>query len=139
MISDISFVTRIAIGKIIGLVFGLMGFIFIPYFLPDAGIQLRLGILFWYITVGATIGAFTALHVHPFFKLPLPWWFIGPMTGAWMNFVLTFFAYEAMQNMLRVLFGVDGILQSPFWFSLEGAFIGLIIGFFVSHFDVDHT
>jgi hypothetical protein len=52
-----------------------------------------------------------------------------------MNFVLTFFAYDAMQSMLAVLFGQNGILSSPFWFAAEGAVIGLMIGFFAMQFD----
>ena len=36
MFNNPSLITRIVIGKTIGLVFGLMAFIFVPYFLPVA-------------------------------------------------------------------------------------------------------
>lgn len=132
--SNPSLITRIAIGKLIGLAFGLIGFIFLPYFLPDAGWLLRWGILLWYTTVGAIIGVFGVFTYHPILKMPLPWWFRAPLIGAWMNFVLTFFAYDAMQSMMVALFGEDGLLNSPFWFVLEGALIGLLIGFLATRY-----
>jgi len=135
MLSNQSLIIRIAVGKLIGFTFGLMGLIFIPYFLPEASWLLRLGILLWYTTVGAIVGIFGALNFHPVFKVSLPWWLLSPFIGAWMNFVLTFFAYDAMQSMLVVLFGQNGILSSPFWFAAEGAVIGLMIGFFAMQFD----
>jgi hypothetical protein len=51
-------VTRIAIGKGVGFLVGLIGFIFLPYFLPEAGWLIRWGILLWYTTLGAIIGVF---------------------------------------------------------------------------------
>ena len=51
-----------------------------------------------------------------------------------MNFVLTFFAYDAMKAMMTSLFGADGILTSPFWFAAEGAVVGLLIGYFATRF-----
>ena len=51
-----------------------------------------------------------------------------------MNFVLTFFAYDAMQSMMVAMFGDNGFLSSPFWFTLEGALIGLIIGFLATRY-----
>jgi hypothetical protein len=51
-----------------------------------------------------------------------------------MNFVLVFFAYDAMADMLVALFGEGGALSSPFWFTAEGAIIGLVIGYFATRF-----
>ena len=129
-----SLMARIAIGKLIGLLFGLAGFILLPYFLPEASWLLRWGILLLYITVGAIIGVFGVFTYHPVLKLPFPWWFRAPLLGAWMNFVLTFFAYDAMQAMLLSMFGENGVFKSPFWFTAEGAIIGLIIGYFATRF-----
>ncbi len=134
MFENPSLVTRIAIGKAIGFLFGLIGFIFLPYFLPDAGLLIRWGILLWYPTLGAIIGAFGVFTFHPIVKLPLPWWFRAPLLGGWMNFVLTFFAYDVMQSMMTAVFGENGIINSPFWFVLEGIIVGLIIGYFATRF-----
>jgi len=134
MFNNPSLITRIAIGKSIGLAFGLIGLIFMPFFLPEAGWMIRWGILLWYTTLGAIVGVFGVITYHPILKLPLPWWFRAPLIGGWMNFVLTFFAYDVMQQMLVFMFGQDGLFSSPFWFVLEGALIGLIIGYVATRF-----
>ncbi len=127
-----SLMTRIAVGKLIGFLFGLTGFLLLPFFLPEAGWLIRWGILLWYTTVGAIIGVFGVFTWHPVLKLPFPWWFRAPLLGAWMNFVLTFFAYDTMQQMMLSLFGEEGMMSSPFWFTAEGAIIGLVIGYFAT-------
>jgi hypothetical protein len=65
----------------------------------------------------------------PVLEIPLPWMLRGIFLGAWMNFMLTFFAYDAMQAVMVSTFGVGGLLSSPFWFTLEGAIVGLIIDY----------
>lgn len=134
MFENPSLVTRIAIGKAIGFLFGLIGFASLPYFLPDYDLLLRWGILLWYPTLGAIIGIFGVYTYHPILKLPLPWWLRAPIVGAWMNLVLTFFAYDNMQIVMSAIFGEDGVLTSPFWFVAEGAIVGLIIGYFATMF-----
>ena len=129
-----SLMTRIAIGKGIGFLVGFFGFVFVPFVLPEATWLIRWGILLWYTTLGALIGVFGVLDWHPILKLPLPWWVRAPFVGAWMNFVLTFFAYDTMAAMLVAMFGEDGFMQSPFWFTVEGAIIGLVIGYFATRF-----
>ena len=131
MFGNPSLFTRIAIGKGIGFLFGLAGFILLPYFLPEADWQLRWGILLWYTTVGALIGVFGVFTYHPMLKLHFRWWFRAPLMGAWMNFVLTFFAHDVMEAMLENLIGGGNIF---FWFTAEGAIIGLIIGYFATRF-----
>jgi len=103
---------RIAIGKGIGFLFGLAGLILLPFFLPEAGWQLRFGLLLWYTTLGAIIGVF----------------------GVWMNFVLTFFAFDVMQEMTLTIFGKTDTVSTMFWFTLEGAIVGFIIGYFATKF-----
>ena len=129
-----SLITRIAIGKGIGFLVGLIGFIFLPFFLPEAGWLIRWGILLWYTTLGAIIGVFGVFTYLPVLKLPMPWWIRAPFLGAWMNFVLTFFVYDTMKDMLVTMFGAEGVLTSPFWFTLEGAVVGLLIGYLATRF-----
>ncbi len=134
MFGNPSLVTRIAIGKGIGLLFGLLGFVLLPYFDPNSGLLLRWGILLWYPTLGAVIGLVGVVTFHPVLKLSMPWWVRGPFIGAWMNFVLTFFAYDAMKALLETMFSPDGPMTSPFWFALEGAVVGLIIDYFATRY-----
>ncbi len=129
MFENPSLITRIAVGKAIGIVVGLIGLITLPYFAPEAGWLFRIGILLWYATLGAIIGVFGVFTWHPVLKLPMPWWFRAPFIGAWMNFVLTFFAYDVMKEMLVAGFGAGSVLASPWWFTPEGAVFGLIVGY----------
>jgi hypothetical protein len=129
-----SLIARIAIGKGVGFVVGLAGFLLLPFFVPEADWLIRWGVLLWYTTLGAIIGVFGVFTWHPILKLPMPWWVRAPVLGAWMNFVLTFFAYDTMKDMLVAMFGVDGFMASPFWFSLEGAIVGLLIGYLATRF-----
>ncbi len=129
-----SLMTRIVVGKTIGFMIGLIGMLSLPAIYPEADWLLRWGILFWYTTFGAIIGVFGVFTYHPILKLPFPWWLRSTVLGAWLNFVLVFFAYDDMQAMMHAMFGQDGIMTSPFWFTLEGAVIGLLIGYFATRF-----
>ena len=134
MLESPSLITRIAIGKGIGFVIGLAGLVLLPMFMPDAGWLLRVGILLWYTTLGAIIGVIGVFDWHPVLKMPMPWWFRAPLMGAWMNFVLTFFAYDTMKTVMETMFDPGGIMSSPWWFTAEGAVVGLIIGYFATRF-----
>ena len=134
MTSVPSLTRRIAIGKSIGLVFGVIGFVCLPMLWPEADPWTRWGILFWYVTVGAVIGLVGIYTSHPVLQFPMPWWVRAPLIGAWMNFVLTFFAYSAMSQILTAVFGPNGLLSSPFWFVVEGALISAIIGYAATRF-----
>lgn len=134
MLKNPSLVTRIGLGKGIGFIIGLLGFMTLPYFWPEADSLIRWGVLFWYTTVGAIIGVFGVFTWHPVLHLPMPWWFRAPLLGAWLNFVLTFFAYDDMKAIMIAMFGEGGVMASPFWFTLEGAVVGLIIGYVATRF-----
>jgi hypothetical protein len=134
MFGNPSLITRIAIGKAVGFVVGLLGLIFLPFFWPDATWMIRWGVLFWYTTLGALIGVFGVFTYHPILKLPMPWWFRSSFLGAWMNFVLTLFAYDTLLAIMQSMFGESGILTSPFWFVLEGALVGLLMGYLATRF-----
>lgn len=129
-----SLVTRIAIGKGVGFLFGLAGMIAVPYFWPDAGWDFRIGVLFWYATVGAVIGVYGVVTWHPVLKLPMPWWFRAPLIGAWMNLLLVLLASHEVTAMMAASFGETGVLNSPYWLVAEGALIGFIIGGLCTHF-----
>ena len=134
MFENPSLVTRIAIGKSIGFAVGLVGLVILPMFWPDSDWTERLAFLFWYTTIGAFIGMAGVFTWHPVLRLPMPWWFRSSMIGAWMNFVLTLFIHERLAEMMLGLSGPDGLFLSPYWFVLEGALVGLLIGYFATRF-----
>lgn len=134
MFANPSLTTRIAVGKGLGFVIGLAGFILLPYLVPDVTWQLRWGVLLWYTTLGAIIGVYGVYSRHPVLHLPLPWWFRATIIGAWMNFVLTLFAYNTLKGIMVVLIGSNVVLSSPYWFVAEGSIVGLLIGYFATRF-----
>lgn len=134
MATNASLVTRIAVGKTVGLVVGLIGFFTLPALYPETTWQLRWGILLWYVTMGAFVGMAGVFTRHPVLMLPMPWWVRATWIGAWMNFVLTFFAYREMVEVMIAVFGRDGTLSSPYWFVAEGAIIGAIMGYCATRF-----
>lgn len=131
LFSKPSLITRVAVGKGVGALIGLAGFFLLPALWPEGGPLLPWGILLWYTTMGAVIGAFGVMNYHPILRLPLPWWVRAPLVGGWMNFVLVFFAYDLMAAAIQ---GMLGMALSPFWFVAEGAIVGAVIGALATRF-----
>lgn len=129
-----SLLTRVAIGKSVGLCFGLIGFFMAPQFHPEIEMYTRVGILLWYPTMGAFVGLFGVMNWHPILQLPLPWWFRSILVGGWMNLCLVFFAH---QEMAEVLIGLSGKELSPFWFVLPGGVAGAVMGYVCTRFGGD--
>ena len=128
MTANPSIIMRIAIGKAIGFVIGLAGFIILPSLVPEVSWQLRWGILLWYTTLGAIIGVFGIFTRNPVLMVPMPWWVRAPIIGGWMNFVLTFFAYDQMETVLIAIFGAGSPMNMPLWLVVESAVVGALIG-----------
>lgn len=120
-----SLITRIGVGKAVGLIAGLIGFFLLPTFGFDS-LMVRFGFLFWYITLGAIVAIFGVLDLQPVLKFHVPWWACGILTGAWMNFVLTLFAFGVMAPVMAA-HPIMGF-TSPWWMVLDGAIFGLIAG-----------
>ncbi|WP_445945164.1 hypothetical protein [Shewanella sp.] len=122
---------QIALGKLLGLFAGLAGFLMLKYCFPETGALFRWGILLWYITFGAVIGLCVQISYHPILKCKLPVWLTTGVMGAWLNFVMSFFAFDQLLALMQNIFGIDGLLQSPFWFTAEGMVMGLLFGIII--------
>jgi hypothetical protein len=129
-----SLMTRIIVGKSVGFLFGVLGFVLLPYLVPDAGLLLRVGVLLWYTTLGAIIAVFGVFNWHPIFRIPMPWWLFAPIVGAWMNLLLVLIAFATLESLMLSMFGAEGVLRSPFWLCAEGAIVGFVIGYFATRF-----
>ena len=125
---------RIGAGKAIGLFFGLLGFVLLPMLVEGSSMLLRVGILFWYATLGAIIGVFGVYTRHPILNLPLPWWVRGAILGGWMNFLLTLIAYDQIDAVMVAMFGAYDLALSPFWMIIEGAIIGMIMDYILTRY-----
>lgn len=126
-----SILTRIAVGKLVGLLIGAIGFFAAPAFGVD-DMKMRVGILFWYVAVGAFIGMAGVMTRAPIVKMPLPWWIMGPAIGGFMNLLLVLIAWDVFAAMMTG--GEFWGLTSPWWGVVEGAIVGLLIGGFATLF-----
>ncbi|HUF56241.1 MAG TPA: hypothetical protein VMM55_06730 [Thermohalobaculum sp.] len=133
MIQGSAAVTCVALGTMIGVLVGLGGFVLVPVLVETPDPWLRWGILFWYPTMGAAIGALVRSEA----PARVPRWATGALVGAWANFVLTFFAHGQMQRFLVAVLGADSAFTSPFWFVLEGFVVGALIGLAVDRFGAE--
>lgn len=118
----------VAIGKLTGFLFGLAGFFALPVLIPGIEAHVQWGFLLWYLTFGAVVGVFGASPRPEFIPVPVPWWLRAPLVGAWLNFVLSLFAYQ-----VAFFWGGD-LLHSPQLFILMGAAVGLLVGIAVAVF-----
>lgn len=123
---------RISLGLMAGGLFGVGGFLLIP--LVDDGIDplLPWGVLLLYPTIGAIIaGVGSALRR----RFPaLGWPLLGLALGAWLMLVIVFFAHEQMRQFLASMFEPGSVFTSPFWFMVEGAVAGVLIGLAIDRF-----
>ncbi|MDD3145306.1 MAG: hypothetical protein PHV23_04315 [Candidatus Gracilibacteria bacterium] len=122
---------RIAIAKIVGLVFGLLAFIMVPFIFVNADLYLRLGILCWYTSIGAFIGVMGIMDKHPILNFSFPFWIRGPFLGGWMNFVLVLFIYDKVLSIMQNT-AFSGF--SPFWLIVEGMIVGFVIDLIATKF-----
>jgi hypothetical protein len=123
-----SLFTRIVIGKGVGFALGIIGFFMLPILWPGVPMELRIGFLFWYATVGAMIAVFGVVTWHPVLHIPMPWWFRAPLIGAWMNLLIVLIAHGELSTMMMSAFGAGSLWNSVYWLVLEGALVGLLIG-----------
>jgi hypothetical protein len=56
------------------------------------------------------------------------------VTGAWFNFVLLMFIFDEISVVLLNIFGAQSVFSTPWWFVIEGAFIGVIIDYLLTRF-----
>jgi hypothetical protein len=124
---------RVGAGKAIGFAIGILAFYLIPYFISDASLIFRSAVLLWYPTLGAIVGVFGIFSYHPVLSFPMPWWLRGAIVGAWMNFVLTLFAYQQICTAIVAVMGEYSAYVSPFVMVIEGALVGALIDFLLTH------
>lgn len=122
-----SLIARIAVGKSIGLVFGVLAFIVLPMIVPDVTLAFRFGYAFWLIMMGGFIGLMGVMTYHPMLHLPLPWWFRGPLIGGFMMFNLWLVAGGQLDAIALAFFGAGSVFSNGAWSIVDGLVLGLIM------------
>ena len=106
-------IKRVGTAKMVGFLIGLIAFLMIPSIWPSESMWLRVGILLWYGTFGAFIGIIGLFNEHPMFKFRMPFWFRGPVFGAWLNLVLAFLMHDKLAVLIPQLGGTLGGIEKP--------------------------
>ena len=122
-----SLMARVAVGKSIGLVFGVIAYILLPIIVPETTLAFRLGVAFWLILMGGFVGLIGVMTYHPVLHMPLPWWFRGPLVGGFMMFNLWLVAGGQLDAVAVAMFGADSVFSSGAWSIVDGLVIGLIM------------
>ncbi|MEM7497827.1 MAG: hypothetical protein AAGG47_16605 [Pseudomonadota bacterium] len=129
-----SFLTRLAVAKMAGLLIGLFGFVLIPIITPDASVAARWGVLMWYPTMGAVIALLEVVENNGALPWRVPWWLRGALVGAWFNLLVTMLGDAFMRDFIVALLGEGSPLATPYLFVPEGAVAGTIIAYLVMRF-----
>ncbi len=105
---------RVALGKTIGLIFGLVGLIYISYY-TNMSMEFGIGVLFLYVITGALIGMVGVMNKHPLLGFKMPWWLRGGLMGSFMFLLLPLLNYDALATVMRDM----GSSMSPYWAILD--------------------
>lgn len=122
---------RIAIWKLVWLIFWWVAFFLLPVFLNESDLFLRFWILFWYITLWSLVWIFGIMDKCPIANISLPFWVRGTFLWAWMNFVLVFFVYDKISLLMQ---GTMFFWYSPFRLVLEWLIFWIIADYFATRF-----
>ncbi|MCF4099042.1 hypothetical protein [Maritalea mediterranea] len=134
MLEKPSLIRRAAIGKIIGLAFGLIAFFALPLFVPDLSMTFRLGVALYLIMMGCFIGIMGVLTYHPVLHMPMPWWVRGPLIGGFMMLILWMLAQTEFDAVAVAIFGEGAIFSSGAWSIVDGIIIGALMSFLATRF-----
>lgn len=134
LIHNPSIITRVVVGKTIGLALGVTALLFFWVAGIDVPVRVQIAALFWYVFVGAFIGFFGVITRSPLvIKVPLPWWVRGSILGGDMNLILVLFAYgELVPIMMQICPDVAGFWTLLLLAVLEGILVGLLIDYFAT-------
>ena len=134
MIRPVS-VAAVAGAKCVGLLAGVVIVFISPPPDPSAGKMLAVGMVAWYVTLGAMVAVSSAYKRYPVVNVRIYWWLRGIMLGSWMNFVLALIASDAALHVSAAAELLGGSLKSPIWLVIDGAAVGLIVASVVEKID----
>ncbi len=124
-----SLTVRVVVGQLAGLAVGFAALALLIALAPETDVRIKIGVVLWFATIGTLIGTVGVFSRHPIIGTPIRWWVRGPVVGGWMNLLLVLFAHDELAAIARAALGSDSpVWTSPYWFILEGAAFGAIIG-----------
>lgn len=122
-----SVINRIIIGKTIGFVAGLFVFLMMPFLGADLDFKFGLGLIVFYVILGALTAFMGTIDRHPWLKFPMPWWVSGALMGLIMHFMLVLLTYDQFAAIMQSMDVFS--MTSPWWVLIDGTILGLIMAF----------
>ncbi|HEY5713994.1 MAG TPA: hypothetical protein VIT68_01455 [Candidatus Gracilibacteria bacterium] len=132
MIHRHSVAGRVAVGKIIGLLVGLLIFFGAPSMGLELSTRFALGLILFYVMLGAFVGLMGVMDHHPIFKFKMPYWLRGIIIGVGMHLMLVLLAYDQMSLIMQLKIVQSMGFSSPFWVLIDGAVLGFLMEFIVT-------
>lgn len=121
---------RIYWSKGLGLCFGLMAFVLLPYMWPDVTVYMRWGVFLWHLIIGGIIGVVGFIAESPMGHIQAPAVFRGMLMGGVFMLAFVLVSYD----LLLTYMASATIFQdaSPYWIILDGVFMGGLIDWVVT-------
>lgn len=120
---------RIAVGKLVGLVMGIVAMIALPSFGFPMFSMFGLGTLIMFMLMGVLVAFMGQYDRHPLFDFKMHWWMRGAVVGFVVMLMYILLSYASLETvMMSNIISWMG-LTSPFWALLDGMVIGMIMAF----------
>ena len=121
---------RIAIGKMIGLVVGIVVLLLSPQFGFPIWSTFGLGTLIMFVMMGVMIGFMGQFDRHPVLDFKMNWCMRGAMVGGMFMLMYVLLSYANIETVMQSGLVSWMGLESPFWALLDGIVMGIIMAYF---------
>ena len=118
---------RIATGKVVGFITGIVAVLLAPVFDVPMFTLFSLGIIMFFVFMGAIIGMVGQFDRHPLFNFKMSWPLVGAMVGFSMTLMLIFLGYDELELLMDSVVVEWTGLESPFWMLIDGTLLGMMI------------
>lgn len=130
MFSKHSITGRIVVGKMVGLIVGVLALITFPLIPVENSVEFKIGFLLLTVTMGAMIGFVGIYKHHPLFpSIAMPWWLRGPSVGMFFFLMLVLLAKDEILPFMSLDVVAWTGLTSPYWALIDGAVLGGLMGY----------
>ncbi len=120
---------RVFVGKMVGLIMGLIVMLTMPSFNMPVFSRFGFGTLIMFVLMGAMTGFMGLFNRHPLLDFKMPWWISGPLVGSVFMLMFILFTYDTLDVVMQSSLVEWMGLRSPYWALTDGIFIGGLMGF----------
>lgn len=120
---------RVAIGLVLGFVFGALEIILLKIFGLHFNAHILLGTMILFALMGMVIGFIGMYNKHPVFGFTLHWWMRGIIVGGIFGFIFGLLTYNQIASVMQSTLMQHLGFHSPLWVICDTMFWGLIIAF----------